>query len=111
MSEYYILKEKAGLEALGDMQLDTIDGILDFTNELIVEMHRTIERCDIRGISFGSHRITQQIEYAKEISNNSMAMFPHEISERHRRKISNVEADFIKMIADIGNKCECSVKP
>lgn len=110
MSEYYTLKQKAGLEALGDMQVDVVHGLLDYANQMINEMNEHIEKCDINSIAHASYRISQQIEYAKDVSHESMCIMPPRVTDKTRIEISDVETRFLKMLGQLDKKCNCSVK-
>ncbi len=110
MSEYYTLKQKAGLEALGDMQIDVVHGLLDYADELINEMNNSIEKCDINLITHFSAAISRQIEYAKDVSHDSRRVMPPTVTDKTRNEISDFESRFLKTIAQIDKKCKCNIK-
>ena len=110
MSEYYELKGKASFEALGDMQLDTIDVILDFANKKIDELQKGIESCDLRSILYSSNEISIQVEYARDILNSGISIILPDTTELYNKKIFDVRMRAVKMISSADAKCKCLVK-
>lgn len=110
MSRYYKLKEEAGLEALADMRVDTISGILNFANQIIDEVDKDIENCNISSIAHNSFRISQQIEYAREVSHENIRTVPPSMMEKSNAEITDTESRFLKMSNQINKKCKCYKK-
>lgn len=107
-SIYYELTNGAGLEALADMRIDAMHGVLEYADQLIDEMNQAVLICDINVIAGRARAVSQQIEYAKELTHENMAMLPRSSTDDMSKMTMEVENRLRSVINELNKKCNCS---
>jgi hypothetical protein len=106
-SIYYELTNGAGLEALADMRIDALQGVLDYANQLIDEMNKAVLTCDINVIAGRARAVSQQIGYAKGLAHENMTMLPRSSTDDMNKMTMEVETRLRDVINGLNKKCNC----